>query len=271
MKVEQWPVATRGQVVGAFKNLADEAAGEAPFRTLRHRGWATSGTRVRTRTGGHITGGIVIYSSLNVDAARLARLGFQDEAAELASEALKVETSSAWRHMVELLAVGSEVEARDAVTGVAARGALGDLLRSVTRLTERARRRHKVLTTVYEITIGAVSESRRGYVVVRTTAGEDTAVPRWLAAGVARDKPGDLVALVHERLGTRKAILEAVPAIDVDGDDQAARAVPDVEDAAGYSPFDRADKRNRLSVADAPYVRGEPAPLRVLVPVTIEG
>jgi hypothetical protein len=261
VKVEQWPVATRGQVAGAFKNLADEAAGEAPFRTLRHRGWATAGTRLRTRSGGHITGGIVIYCSLNVDAARLARLGFQDEAADLAAEALKVETSDPWRHMVEMLAAGSDDEARDAVSGVVRRDALGELLRSVSRLTERARDRHKVLTRVYEITIGAVSQSLPGYVVVHTTAGEDTAVPRWLAAGVARDKPGDLVALLHERLGARKAILEAVPAIDVE----------DAGDGSGYSPFDRADPRNRLSTADAAYLRGEPAPLRVLVPVTIEG
>jgi hypothetical protein len=261
MKVKQWPVATRGQVVGAFKNLADEAASEAPFRTLRHRGWATGGTRLRTRRGGHITGGIVIYSSLNVDAARLARLGFHDEAADLAAEALKVETSETWQHMLEILATGSEDEAREAVSGVVHRDTLGDLLRSVSRLTERARDRHKVLSTVYEITVGSVAESRPGYVVVHTTAGEDTAVPRWIAAGVARDKPGDLVALLHERLGARKAILEAMPAIDVD----------DSETASDYSPFDRADVRNRLSSADAPYLQGEPAPLRILVPVTIEG
>ena len=43
------------------------------------------------------------------------------------------------------------------------------------------------------------------------------------------------------------------------------------DDGADYSPFNRADPRNRLSRTDAPYLRGEPAPLRVLVPVTIEG
>lgn len=261
MKAQQWPVATRGQLVGAFKNQDDEAASEAPFRTLRHHGWASGGTRLRTRSGGHITGGMVIYSSLNVDAARLARLGFHDEAADLASEALRIESSDAWRHLVELLAAGSEDEAREAVSGVVRRAALGDVLRSVTRLTQRARDHHKVLTSVYEITIGSVAEARPGYVIVHTTAGDDTAVPRWLAAGVARDKPGDLVALLHERLGARKAILEAMPAIDVDATD----------DDADYSPFNRADPRNRLSTTDAPYLRGKPAPLRVLVPVTIEG
>ena len=211
MKVGQWPVATRGQVVGAFKNVADEATGEAPFRTLRHRGWATSGTRVRTRRDGHIAGGLVIYSSLNVDAARLARLGFEDEAAGLAAEALGIESSDAWRSMTDLLAKGTDAEARAAVSGLVLHSALTDLLRLLGRATERARSRHKVLKTVCEITIGSVSESRPGYVIVHTVQGEDTAIPRWIAAGVARDKPGDLVALVHERLGSRKTVLEAVP------------------------------------------------------------
>jgi hypothetical protein len=163
--------------------------------------------------------------------------------------------------VIELLAAGTDDEARDAVSGLVRHSALSSLLRSVSRSTERARARHRVLTTVYEITIGAVSESRPGYVVVHTTHGEDTAVPRWLAAGVARDKPGDLVALLHERLGARKAILEAMPAIDVD----------DPDDTSGYSPFDRSDPRNRLSARDAPFLHGEPTALRVLIPVTIEG
>jgi hypothetical protein len=254
-------VVTRAQVVGAFKNVADEDAGEAPFRTLRHHGWATSGTRVRTRSGGHIVGGLVIYSSLNVDAARLARLGFEDEASKVAAEASKIESSRVWADMIGLLAKGSDDDAKAAVSGATHHGVLTSLLRTLGRATERARRRHKVLETVYEITVGSVSETRPGYVVVRTIQGDDTAIPRWIASGVSRDKPGDLVALLHERLGARKAILEAVPAIDVD--------VPDSK--SDYSPFDDTDPRNRLSAQDAAFFRGKPAPLSVLVPVTIEG
>lgn len=259
--VELWPVVTRGQVVGAFKNVADEDAGEAPFRTLRHHGWATSGSRIRTRSGGHIAGGLVLYCSLNVDAARLARLGFEDEASKLAVEASKIESSRAWNDMLDLLAKGSDDDAKAAVFGTTHQRALTTLLRRLGRETERARRRHKVLKSVYEITVGSVSEAHPGYVIVRTIQGDDTAIPRWIASGVSRDKPGDLVALLNERLGARKAILEAVPAIDVD--------LPDSTN--DYSPFDDTDPRNRLSAKDAPFFRAAPAPLRVLVPVTIEG
>ena len=86
-------------------------------------------------------------------------------------------------------------------------------------------------------------------------------VPRWMAGAAQRDRVGALLALVADKLDGASAVVEAIPAIDID----------DAPDADGFSPFGRGDVRTRrITADDARLLDGEPQPLRVLVPVTID-
>jgi hypothetical protein len=82
-----------------------------------------------------------------------------------------------------------------------------------------------------------------------------------MAAAARRTQVGELLALVMDRLDGASAVVEAVPAIDVDdnpGNDT-------------FSPFGRSDVRIRtLTEADERLLAAEPQPLRILVPVLID-
>jgi hypothetical protein len=268
MKVDQWPVVTRDRVVSAFRNSDDDTA-EAPFRTLRAHGWSTAGVRVPVRRDGHLHGGFVIYSSLNVDAARLARHGQSEAATRLADAASRVEVSKVWRSLVAQLAAVTEFEAKSVVSGVVVSETISKLLRQLATVTARARSKEKLVATVYEISAGAVSEKRDGYVVVRSTTGSETAVPTWMVQGISRDQLGDLVALLYERLGSHKAVFEAVPGLDLD---TATVGNNISEPPAPYSPFDSTDLRTyQIAEEDLRLFQHPPALLTVMVPVAIEG
>src|SRR4051812_46976101 len=73
MDLVPWPIVGRDEVVKAFR--PGMPATEAPFRTLRAHGWASSGMSVVTRRGNRASGRWTIFSTLNIEAARYARHG----------------------------------------------------------------------------------------------------------------------------------------------------------------------------------------------------
>jgi hypothetical protein len=70
MTIAAWLVVDRRQVVHAYKP-GGLAATEGPFRTLGVPKWASSGVRLTRRAGGRLAGQMTVFSSLNVDSARL--------------------------------------------------------------------------------------------------------------------------------------------------------------------------------------------------------
>jgi hypothetical protein len=96
---------------------------------------------------------------------------------------------------------------------------------------------------------------------VKETAAA-TMVPLWMAGAARRDQVGDFLVLVADKLDGASAVVEAVPAIDID----------DASGTDGFSPFGRNDARTRsITADDVRLLAGEPRALRVLVPVTING
>ena len=108
---------------------------------------------------------------------------------------------------------------------------------------------------------GHIAEVSDSYVVVVQVKGQSTMVPRWMAVAAQRDRVGAFLALVADKLDGASAVVEAIPAIDID----------DAPEAGGFSPFVRGDARTRhITADDARLLDGEPQSLRVLVPVTID-
>ena len=263
MTIAAWPVVDRHRVVHAYKP-GEPSAAEGPFRTLRAHKWASSGVRVTRRAGGRLTGQMTVFSSLNVESARLARHGNPDAAARVACAAAELETGPEFAWLQRILSDLPGHEAERVIDGVLpdeAPDALAEALKAVARRTEQLRADELILTTLAEVIAGRIEEVHEGYVVLVRVSGPAAMIPRWMTIHAQRDKVGALLALVMDKLDAGSAVIEVVPAIDVG------------EETGGgvFSPFGRGDVRVRsLTRADERLLAADPQPLRILVPVLIE-
>ncbi|HUC57657.1 MAG TPA: hypothetical protein VMA95_09670 [Streptosporangiaceae bacterium] len=254
-----WPVVTRDRIVRAFRPGV-LATSEAPFRTLRRHGWVSTGVRVARHGDRGLAGQMTIFSSLNVVAARLARRGDASAAERVASAAASLESGEEFAGLRRLLSALPSHEAERVVAGdlPADRAPLAEMIRALANHTEQARPGDIMLTSPAEVIFaGQIAELTDALVVLVQAPGSTTIVPRWMANAAHRDQVGEFLALVADQIDGASAVVEAVPAIDVP--------------AARFSPFGRGDNRaTAITADDVRLLSGEPEPLRILIPVTIE-
>jgi hypothetical protein len=254
--IEVWPVALRARLVRAFR--PGEPPKEAPFRTLRKHGWASSGVSIVCREHSHASGRLTVFSMLNVDAARLAREGRSREAVAFAKAAAKIEMGKAFAQLKAMVSGRPSAETAEAIQGTSKTQSpqLLAVLRLIARETQAARKRFVVADTTLQTVAGRISETLPDAVVLESSS-QKTYVPRGLAESANRVNVGDLLALVTERLDPAQVAFEVLPAIAVENEIQTV------------SPFGRSAPIHQLTAADARLLRRDPAPLRVLVPVTV--
>ena len=262
--IAAWPVVIRDRIVHAFKPGGSSAA-EAPFRTLRRHEWVSQGVRVTLFADRGLAGQMTFFSSLNVMAARLARRGNASAAARVARAAADLEAGPEFSVLRSLLSKLPDREAEQVVNGRFPEDgpALAEALRAVASRTEQVRVNDIVLSSPAEVVFaGRIAEVSDRFVVLVQAQGAATMVPLWMAGAARRDRVGDFLALVSDKLDGVSAVVEAVPAIDID----------DAPGADGFSPFGRSDARARsITADDVRLLTGEPRSLRILVPVTIDG
>jgi hypothetical protein len=261
MKIARWPIVSRAQLVQTFRP-GEAAEREAPFRTMRRHRWATVGVRVVTREANRASGRFTIFSALNVEAARCAREGHSRAAVAMARAALQIEKGKAFARLRALLSGKPLRDVKAAVDGAVAERSwpeLHDTLRTVARETCAACHRHACPVAPAETTAGVLVEGATDHLVLRGLTGRRTYVPRWLARSAHREQVGDMLALVTDRLDDAQMVVRAVPAIDLDARPRTA-----------FTPFGREAPVRDLTAADARVLAGAPAPLQILVPVTIE-
>jgi hypothetical protein len=265
--IAAWPVVVRDRIVHAFKPGGSPAA-EAPFRTLRRHEWVSQGVRVTLFANRGLAGQMTFFSSLNVVAARLARRGNATAAARVARAAADLEAGPEFAILRGLLSELPDREAEQVVSGVFpedAPAALTEALRAVASRTEQIRADDILLSSPAEVVFaGRIAEVSDQFVLlVQVKKGAATTmVPLWMADAARRDRVGDFLALVADKLDGASAVMEAIPAIDID----------DTPEVAGFSPFGRDDARSRsITADDVRILAGEPQSLRILVPVTIDG
>jgi hypothetical protein len=264
--IAAWPVVVRDRIVHAFKPGGSSAA-EAPFRTLRRHEWVSQGVRVTLFADGGLAGQMTFFSSLNVVAARLARRGNAPAAARVARAAADLEAGPEFAILRSVLSELPDREAEQVVSGQFPENgpaALAEALRAVASRTEQVRANDILLSSPAEVVFaGRIAEVSDQFVLlVQVKEGTATMVPLWMAGAARRDRVGDFLALVADKLDGASAVVEAVPAIDID----------DTPDADGFSPFGRGDTRTRsITADDVRLMAGESQSLRILVPVTIDG
>lgn len=264
--IAAWPVVVRDQIVHAFKPGGSPAA-EAPFRTLRRHEWVSQGVRVTLFANRGLAGQMTFFSSLNVIAARLARRGNAPAAARVARAAADLEAGPEFAILRGLLSELPDREAEQMVSGLFPEdgsAALTEALRAVASRTEQVRANDILLSSPAEVVFaGRIAQvSDESVLLVQLGKGTATMVPRWMAGAARRDRVGDFLALVADKLDGTSAVVEAIPAISID----------DAPDADGFSPFGRDNARTRsITADDVRLLAGEPQSLRILVPVTIDG
>jgi hypothetical protein len=213
-----------------------------------------------------LAGQITFFSSLNVMAARLARRGSAPAAERVARAAADLEAGPEFAILRTLLSELPDREAEQVIGGLFPEdgpAALAEALRAVARRTEQVRANDFLLSSPAEVVFaGCIAEVSDGFVLLVQAEGTATMVQLWMAGAAQRDRVGDFLALVADKLDDASAVVEAVPAIDID----------DAPGADGFSPFGRGDARTRsITVDDVRLLAGEPQLLRILVPVTIGG
>src|ERR1700733_12756654 len=266
--IAAWPVVIRDRIVHAFKP-GGSAASEAPFRTLRRHEWVSQGVRVTLFADRGLAGQMTFFSSLNVVAARLARRGDAPAAARVARAAADLEAGPEFAVLRSLLSKLPDREAEQVIGGLFPEdgpAALAEALRAVASRTEQMRANDILLSSPAGVVFaGRIAEVTNGFVLlvqVKETATAATMVPLWMAGAARRDQVGDFLVLVADKLDGASAVVEAVPAIDIDH----------TPEADGFSPFGRSDARARsITADDVRLLAGEPQSLRILVPVTIDG
>ncbi|MDQ1306255.1 MAG: hypothetical protein QG671_2087 [Actinomycetota bacterium] len=264
-EVLAWPVVRREEIVRAAApgGASDR---EPPFRALRVKGWATSGVRVPRRRDGRLAGQLVMYCSLNVDAARFARLGDALAAARAARGAERLEAGPGFAQLKDLLRGLGEEQQAAVLDGEVPQGEQGAQLRILLEsLAQEVARITADLPYPHDRFAGEVSERRGDSVVVSATDGTRMAVPLWLVQAVHRDQVGDRLIVISVRLDDRQALVQVLPGIAV----PPQRAV--AEPTETFTPFGRGRRALEVSREDTALLRGIPQPLRVLVPVTVEG
>jgi hypothetical protein len=263
MTIAAWPVARRSQIVHAFKP-GDRSKSEARYRTLRRHSWATSGVQITSRRDSRLAGQFTVFSSLNMEAARLARHGNETAAVRVAAAATELETRPEFVLLGKILADLPTSVAQAVIDGVIPDDPPEQLLhalKNVARVTEKIRARELAGTEPVVFLAGRVTEVHHSYVIIVPINGRETLIPRWMAAGAAnRAHVGSLLALITDKLSEASAVIDVIPALDVDDDEPAP-----------FTPFGRGDTRAlAITADDERLLSGTPEPLRVLVPVTIE-
>lgn len=266
--IAAWPVVIRDRIVHAFKPGGSPTS-EAPFRTLRRHEWVSQGVRVTLFADRGLAGQMTFFSSLNVVAARLARRGNAPAAARVARAAADLEAGPEFAALRGLLSKLPDREAEQVIGGLFPEdgpAALAEALRAVASRTEQMRANDILLSSPAEVVFaGRITEVTSGFVLlveVKETARATAMVPLWMAGAAQRDQVGDFLVLVADKLDGASAVVEAVPAIDIN----------DAPEADGFSPFGRGDARTRsITADDVRLLAGEPQSLRILVPVTIDG
>jgi hypothetical protein len=223
--------------------------------------------RVVRRSGGRLTGQLIAFSALNVEAARLARHGYHQAAVRVARAAEQLEAAAEFRRLWEILSELPDDIAEGVLGGVLpgdAPPALADTLRTIARRAEQMRAEQlraaeSPLAEVVSVIAGRIAEVHEDYVLLVRSDGPPAAVPRWMAAAAHRSEVGDVLMLVTDHLDPASAVVEAVPAIDYE----------ELEEPS-FSPFGRGDSRvRRLTRADERLLSGIPEPLTILVPVLV--
>jgi hypothetical protein len=262
--IAAWPVVARDRIVHAFKP-GTSASAEAPFRTLRRHEWVSAGVRVTRFADRGLAGQLTFFSSLNMAAARLARRGKAAAAERVARAAADLEAGPEFADLRSRLAELPDQEAEQVVNGQFrddAPTALAAALRAAASRTEQVRADIIFMSSPMEIMFaGRIAEVTNTYVLIEAK-DYSTMVPRWMAEAAQRGEVGAFLVLVADKLDGASAVVEAIPAIDVDDSPQ----------ADGFSPFGRGDTRTTsVTAADTRLLAGEPQPLQILVPVTIDG
>jgi hypothetical protein len=207
---------------------------------------------------------MTVFSSLNVAAARFARRGNAPAAERAARAAASLESGPEFALLRRLISELPDEEAEQVIGGVLPPGekdTLAGALRAIATRAAQVCADDVILSSPLEVILaGRIAEVHEGYVVLVQAQGESTMVPRWMAEAAHREEVGGVLALVSDKLDGVSAVVEAVPAIEID----------DPAEIGEFTPFGRDDTRTRtITAVDARLLAGRPQSLRILFPVTI--
>lgn len=232
------PFTIADQIAAEYKPGAGVST-KAALRTLRDKELITQGvSRPILGEKGKLAGELHFYSSLNVDAVRLHRMGYEPAARKLVQAARRIERQKETRTIADGLMARPELATTGLHTAFSEMLATkrGDVLRSVTEGTERHRREIGAADGVEAPTYAKIMKLH-GDVAELKLENSEFIVPfprSELLGAMLMVLVGATIALVREQLGPGITLLRTSGALDL-----GAGAIPAVYPHARPMPEDR--------------------------------
>lgn len=225
--IKERPFIPKWSIVGSYRPGMDEQR-EGVFKGMRQKGLVSDGLgrSLHRRTTGRFAGQVRLYCVLNQDAARLARHGFEAEAARLVKRAGQIERSkdakivvdAVLEHVTVVTANYDELISKALVAAVLNDAVVHEALLRVSDSVDAARLASKALTRIQRIAFGRVTSLHGDLVDIMLQEGRvialdaDTLAPHNLA------RVGAALVLHWENWGKGQAFFEAEPGIDLGGE-----------------------------------------------------
>lgn len=262
MALELWPLVGREALVRAFRP-GESPSREGPFRTLRKHHYSTAGVQITTRSQERAAGTVTFFSTLNVEAARLARQGKGSAARRVARAASALESGPEFKRLSARLAGADPALVAAVLDGTYQPGDVDipwALFEKLVRKTSAAFRRiTSENSDEPDVFIGCVGKVAASTVTIQSPKFSSL-VPRELLRSIQRDRPGACLSIWTEWLEDSKAAYVFVlPAVDLD-----LREKPKV-----FDPFARSALAAEITREDAALLSRRPEKLKILVPVSL--
>lgn len=217
------PFTSKWSIVGSYRPGTDEQR-EGVFKGLRSKGLVSDGIQrgLQERHSGKLAGQMRLYCVLNQDAARLARHGFDADAAKFVKRASTIEHSKdaalladAVAKHVTVITANYDNLISSALASLVSDSTLREALVRVTEQVAKTRAASRALAQIQRVAIGQVVTLHGDLAEVLLSGGMTIAIDRDLLAEHNLYKLGSPVALHWENWGKGQAFLEAEPALDL--------------------------------------------------------
>jgi hypothetical protein len=273
--IRDLPFVSKEEILDAYLPVQSSQSRETAFRRLRRENLISAGVALTLRgTGGKVVGRRQIYSALNRDAARLARHGFDEDARDLARAADRLEASDVMHSfMVVLQRVLAERPTESprlvihATAGVGktflfmellremgernveVHESLAQILRGMDAVRAQAASLHEIQVKLY----GRVTRVEDDLAEVEVSDGRQVVMRVEELEELGLTTPGTPVAVLWERWGKGRVLVESEPAIELPNEgDVALEAAVEYD----FDPF---------SYGEVPVTDGAASELKALL------
>ena len=224
--IREAPFVSKWSIVGSFRPGLEEKR-EGVFKHLRQKGLVSDGVgrALKAPDSGKLQGQLRIFCSLNQDAARLARRGFEAEAQRFVKAASRIEAGSDTQLVADAIAVAAAVFTvnydhviEDALRAVVAEPSVSKALGGIADRVDKTRAASKTLARVERRGVGKVTRIRGDLAEIILSSGDELILDLDTLSAANLARLGAPIAIHWEKWNNGQAFMEAESALELDSE-----------------------------------------------------